>query len=202
MLLVDTSRQPVTKRLSDAAGLVIAGAGVGSNDNRTQIAKVQFLQDGKCVIGLVAPFSGTQAGEEAFCQCHEIITVDFWHALLFVQRVLTLNGLANSGNAAAQHLLGDRTLLGSEGFQHGVAMRTPGTKTLRLGSRELSPRGAVATWPAVVAATAIPSAFATAAFATAALTAAALTARAVLPIAATTTIAAISTVTSVAAVAV
>ena len=133
MLLLDTLGEPVTELLSERTGLVVTGAGVGGHDDRAEVAEIELGEDAQRVVGLVAPLGGTELGEQTLGQGDEFVTVDLGEALSLVELVLLVDGLADCRDTAAEHVLGDRALLGRKRVEHGVAVGATGTEALGAG---------------------------------------------------------------------
>ena len=117
----------------EVAGLLVAGGAVGGDHHRPQVAQVELVAVGQRGVGAVVPLGGAHAGQQLLGDAKQLLAVDGGLAGGLALVVLGLDGLADAGDAAAQHLLGDRLVLGGQLGQDGLAVGAAGAEALGLG---------------------------------------------------------------------
>ncbi len=195
MLLFDPPVQTFAEAGRQLAGLVVASRRIGRHHDRPEVAEIELVEVGEGGIGPVAPFGGAQAGEEPLGDGHQGLRLDLGPTLGLRLLVLLLDGLAHGGNAAAQHLLGDGTLLLGQLGEDRRPVVAERTEALRLGllGQGSGTRAPLAAGAGATLLPFTPVTFVTPAALTAALTVGTVAAVAIAPRTAPVTVAAAST---------
>jgi len=103
-------------------------------DHAAQIAQVEVVEVGQRRIGAVEPLGDTQSGEQLLGDREETGRGNLFLALRRQLPVLLGDGLADRGDPALQHALGDRSLRWVEFGEHGIAVGPTGLESLGLGA--------------------------------------------------------------------
>jgi hypothetical protein len=140
--LVDGAPQP----LGQLPGRLVARRRVRPGHERAEVSQRDLVHVSDRRLRPVAPLGGAQARRQPLGEGHQGVGPHLGLPGSAGSRVLLLQRLAHGGYAPAQHLLGDRLLLGREAGEQRIPVRPPGVEPLRprLGRRR---RGGRASGP-------------------------------------------------------
>ncbi len=128
---------------------------VGRDHHRTQVPEVEVLEVRERGLGAVAPFGEAQRRHHRLRERDQLVALDGGEALGCVLGVLLFHRLADGGDSAAEHLLGNGHVLWGKRGERRVAVcssrpEAPGLGALGDG-RARTPVGTILTAPAVSA---------------------------------------------------